>query len=207
MRLNTLNTFRAALSIVLILASARFAAAEVMVAPTLEWLADHCVELGIYRVTGVEKQPDIAESYRVTLARRTALRGEPKESIEESYYSFGSLPAGDKPLVKVGDEFLVCFQHAAADRIACQLVNLSNPQASGPQFIAVTSDFKVLKDGDAIVKFVHARLKRHPDADPVQHGDHSKDNRVELQPGMEPYDAIYAGSSCYLKVPKDLLRR
>jgi hypothetical protein len=200
--------FKLLLAAIVVLLSGRFAAAELMVAPTLEWLADHCVEIGVYRVTEVEKKLETGASYRVKFARKAALRGDPQDTVEELYYQWGSETADDRPLVKVGDEFLLCFQHLSdGDRIAEQLINLSNPQRRGPPFIAVTSEFKLLEDRKAIMRAVRDRLKRHPEGDPVQHGDYSKDNRVELDAGTEPYAAIHSGSTCYLKIPRDLLPR
>ena len=33
--------------------------AEILVAPSLEWLADHCIESGVYVVTDVSSSPDL----------------------------------------------------------------------------------------------------------------------------------------------------
>jgi hypothetical protein len=194
------------LALLLVLASTRFATAEIMVAPTLEWLADHCIELGVYRVSVVEKKSDTVERYRVKLALKQALRGAPQDTVEELYYQFEPEADSDRPIVNVGDDFLLFFQHLGdGERIASQLINLSNPQQRGPAFIAVTSDFKLLDERMAILGVVRNRLKRRPKGDPVQCGDRSKDNRIELRPEKEPYAAIYAGSTCYLNMPKDLL--
>ena len=183
-------------------------AAEIMVAPTLEWLADHCVDSGLYRVTGVQKNAEVTESYVVKFERQKSLRGEPKNTTEQSYFQFRLDARRKRQLVRVGDEFLICFQHLSdGARIAAHLINLSSPQTDGPTFIAVSSDFRILKDRQAIVDVFLNRLKRQPKGEPVMYGDHSKDNRIELSPSMEPYAALYSGSSCYLMMPKNAVSK
>ncbi|MEZ6126492.1 MAG: hypothetical protein R3C49_25500 [Planctomycetaceae bacterium] len=42
-----------------------------------EWLADHAIDSGIYRVTEVTKEEDLTCCYRVGLSIREKLRGDP----------------------------------------------------------------------------------------------------------------------------------
>ncbi|MEE8287219.1 MAG: hypothetical protein V3R72_11040 [Gammaproteobacteria bacterium] len=193
------------LTVLIVVASSRTAAAEIVVASTLEWLADHCIDSGIYRATRITKVADPTDGHRVAFARQEMLRGDPTESVNELYYRPKLRPGEDRTIVEVGDEFLICFQHyGTGEKRAVQLINLSNPQDIGASFIAVTSQVRILREGAVILKVFRNRLKDRPEGDPVEVGDHSRDNRFELAPGMEPYKAIYAGSSCYLRIPADL---
>lgn len=82
--------------------------AEIMVAPALEWLADHCIDSGGYVVSEVQTKRNDILSLRLMLKR--ALRGEPAREIEEYYYgTHRSYP--ERASAKEGDEFLICFQH------------------------------------------------------------------------------------------------
>jgi hypothetical protein len=107
--------------------------------------------------------------------------------------------------VKTGDEFLICFQHddEGLKRVV-QLINLSQPSAVGVKNIAVTSELRILMDGKWIIEVFRKRMKERPKSDPVKIDDYTKDYRFELEPNMEPYNAVYAGSACYLRIPKDL---
>ena len=58
-----------------------------------------------------------------------------------------------------------------------------------------------------ILKVFEGRLKSHPKGDPVEIGDYSKDNRFELGLHLELFWAVYGGSACYLRVPKDLVEK
>jgi hypothetical protein len=194
------------LSIVVVIAASQPAQAEIMVASSLEWLADHCIDSGVYRATSVTKEKDLTACYKVAFAIQETLRGNPAKSAEERYQRFPPPVPEDSPIVEVGDEFLICFQHHEnGDRSIVQLINLSKPQAVGVPYIAVTSDLKILKDKRKILSLFRDRLKKQAKVDPVKIGDYSKDNRFELQDDTELYKAVWAGSSCYLRIPSDLL--
>ncbi len=194
------------LSILLVIVASQSAQAEIIVESSLEWLADHCIDSGVYRATSVTKEKALTACYRVAFSIQETLRGHPKESIEHRYHSVSPPALTGSPIVEVGDEFLICFQHHEnGDRSIVQLINLSRPQAVGASCIAVTSDLKILKDKRTILSHFKDRLKRNPDGEPVKIGDDSKDNRLELDIESEIYKAVWAGSSCYLRVPSDLL--
>lgn len=194
------------LSMVVVIAASMPAQAEIVVASSLEWLADHCIDSGIYRVTSVTKEKNLAASYKVAFGLQEALRGNPAKSTEESYQRWPPSAPDDSPIVAVGDEFLICFQHYdKGDRRIVQLINLSRPQSNGAENIAVTSDFKILKDKNQILSLFRDRLKKQAKGDPIKIDDYSKDNRFELRQDTELYKAVWAGSTCYLKIPSDLL--
>jgi hypothetical protein len=99
----------------LFVAAAQSAHAEIAVAPTLEWLADHCIDSGVYQVTEATKLKDLTACYKVAFTLDEALRGDPAQSVEERY-----------AFVEVGDRFLICFQHYEnGERRVVQLINLS----------------------------------------------------------------------------------
>lgn len=197
----------AALIGVAVVASAAASRAEIMVAPTLEWLADHCIDSGVYRVARVDKKPNLNRVYEITLQRSKPLRGKPTSQVRETYSA--QTPPREKrkrPAVRVGDEFLVCFQHyEKGQRRVVQLINLSNPQKRGYNTIAVTSKLELLRDGKRIRRLFEQRLKSHPKGDPVLIHDYSKDNRFELDFDSDVYQAIYSGSSCFVRIPSDLV--
>lgn len=194
------------LSIVVVIAAAQPAQAEIVVASSLEWLADHCIDSGVYRATSVTKENDLTACYKVAFTIQGTLRGNPARSAEARYQCFPPPIPEDSPIVRVGDEFLICFQHHEnGDRSIVQMINLSKPQAVGAEYIAVTSDLKILKDKRKILSVFRDRLKKQAKVDPVKFGDHSRDNRFELQADTEVYKAVWAGSSCYLRIPSDLL--
>jgi hypothetical protein len=180
--------------------------AEIAVAPTLEWLADHCIDSGVYQVTEATKLKDLTASYKVAFTLDEALRGDPAKSVEERYGRFPFPAPEDPPFVEVGDRFLICFQHyESGERRVVQLINLFKPSTASARQIAVTSDVKILTDGNKIVDVFRDRLKKRPKGDPAMMGDRSKDSRYELRPDMAPYEGIYAGSKCYLNIPVDLM--
>lgn len=194
------------LTVIVATAASQPAQAEITVASSLEWLADHCIDSGVYRVTTVIKEKDLTASYKVAFAIQETMRGNPKESTEERYQRFPPPVPEDSPIVEVGDEFLICFQHHEnGERSVVQLINLSKPQTVGVPYIAVSSDLKILKDKRKILSLFRSRLKKQAEVDPVKIGDYSKDNRFELQDDTELYKAVWAGSNCYLRIPTDLL--
>jgi hypothetical protein len=119
--------------------------AEIRVAATLEWLADHCRESGIYKVQSVEKKEHVTGSYKLSFALERELRGRPARTTSAAYYP-GKHVHADRPSVQVGDEFLICFQHDVMNEVRpVQLINLTNPALSFPKFIAVSSRLELLR--------------------------------------------------------------
>ncbi len=194
------------LSIIVVIVASCPAQSEIMVASSLEWLADHCIDSGVYRVTSVTKEKELIACYKVAFAIQETLRGSPAKSAEERYQRFPPPVPEDSPIVEAGDEFLICFQHYEnGDKRIVQLINLSKPQAIGASYIAVASDLKILKDKAKILSLFRDRLKKVEKGDPVKIDDYSKDNRFELHDDTELYKAVWAGSACYLRIPSDLL--
>ena len=182
------------------------AQAEILVAPSLEWLADHCVESGVYVVTGV-KEKEGKKSVELSLTLKKAFRGQPAKEIQQDYYKV-RLSDPQRALVKKGDEFLVCFQHyTTGEKRVVQTVNLDRPQTAGYSLIAASCELKLLKNKKEILKVFEDRLKAHPEGAPVEVSDYSKDNRFELEGHTELFSAVFGGSSCYLRVPKDLVEK
>lgn len=180
------------------------AQAEIMVAPSLEWLADHCIESGVYVATGVKAKAG-QHSVVLSLTLKKAFRGKPAKAMQQDYNKI-RLSDPERALAKQGDEFLVCLQHyTTGEKRVVQTINLDHPQSAGFSAIAATCQLKLLKSKKEILKVFEGRLKSHPKGDPVEISDYSKDNRFELQGGTELYSAIYGGSSCYLRVPQDLV--
>ena len=181
--------------------------AEISVTPTLEWLADHCIESGVFVAATVNEEPG-TRTYRLKLCRKETLRGQPEKLIRFDYSDHRA--KGDRmPVVKNGDRFLVCLQHYTnGEKRVVHAINLTRPQVAGSEVIAVTADVQLLKDGDQILKVFQKRIKTHPKHHPVEISDYSKDNRYELD---LPWDhelmrAVYAGSSCLLRLPHDLAK-
>ncbi len=193
-------------SIAVIIAVSQPVQAEIIVVSSLEWLADHCIDSGVYRATSVTKVEDLTACYKVAFEIQETLRGNTAKSVEERYHRSPPPVPEDSPIIEVGDEFLICFQHGEnGDKRIVQLINLSKPQAVGVSYIAVTSDLKILKDKKTILSHFRDRLKEKPKVDPVKIDDYSKDNRFELQDNTELYKAVWAGSTCYLRMPSDML--
>ncbi|MDH3585041.1 MAG: hypothetical protein OER86_12585, partial [Phycisphaerae bacterium] len=170
---------------------------ELLVAPSLQWLADHCVDSGVYVVTAMNKAKQ-GSGTELTLALKTRLRGNPVARAHQYYYRL-RLSDPKRPLVKAGDEFLLCFQHySTGEKRAIQTINLDHPQAAGYALIAATCNLELLTKKADILKVFQARLRSHPKADPVEISDYSKDNRFELGSHTPLYAAVYGGSTCYL---------
>ncbi len=181
------------------------ARAEIMVAATLEWLADHCRESGIYKVQSVEKKEHLTNSYDVSFVQERELRGRPPQTTADSYGPSKYVHV-DRPSVRVGDEFLICFQHHSRTEVRpVQLINLTNPGLSFGKFIAVSSRLELLRRKEDILAVVFFRFRSHRQGKPVEIDDYSQDNRVELESGTEVFSAVYGGSTCYVRVPEDLL--
>lgn len=182
------------------------ARAEILVAPSLEWLADHCVESGVYMVSGV-KEKDGKNRAGLSLTLKKGLRGQPDKELQQDYYTV-RLSDPERPFVKKGDEFLVCFQHyTTGEKRAVQTINLDNPQTAGFSLVAASCELKLLKTKKDILRVYEDRLKSHPEGEPVEISDYTKDNRFELRGHAELFSAVYGGSSCYLRVPRDLVEK
>jgi hypothetical protein len=85
------------------------------------------------------------------------------------------------------------------------LINLTNPALSSPKFIAVSSRLELLRRKADILDVLFWRFRSHRQGKPVEISDYSQDNRIELRPGTEVFSAVYGGSACYVRVPKDRL--
>ena len=110
------------------------AQAEIIVVPSLEWLADHCIDSGIYVVTKV-KEEDGKNSVKLHMTLKRGLRGTPTKETEQGYYK-RRLSEPNRALVKKGDEFLICFQHyTTGEKRAIQTINLDHPQTAGYSLI------------------------------------------------------------------------
>jgi hypothetical protein len=192
--------------LVAVLSLSGTAQAEIVVAASLEWLADHCVDSGVYIVSAV-RENQAKDGVELSLTLKRALRGTPARQTKQGYYKT-QLSDEKRALVQKGDTFLICFQHhSTGEKRAVQTVNLDNPQVAGHSLIAVSRELKLLTSKKEILKVFEDRLAKHPKVDPVEIGDHSKDNRFEVRPPTEVFRAIWGGSSCYLKVPQDLLAK
>ena len=120
------------------------AQAEISVAPSLEWLADHCIDSGIYVVTKV-KEEDAKNSVKLHMTLKRGLRGTPTKETEQGYYKV-RLSEPNRALVKKGDEFLICFQHYhTGEKRAIQTINLDHPQVAGSPVIAASCELKLLR--------------------------------------------------------------
>lgn len=197
---------RCALVIFAVFGLCPMAQTEIIVAPSLEWLADHCIDSGVYVVTNVAEKEG-KSSVELSLTLKNGLRGQPTKQMQQGYYKV-RLSAPKRPLVQKGDEFLICFQHyTTGEKRVVQTINLDNPQTAGFSVIAASCNLSVLKTKNDILKVFEERLKSHPKADPVEISDYSRDNRVALACPTELFSAVYAGSSCYLRVPDDLVEK
>lgn len=196
---------QAAVLVLVILGHSSQAQAEVLVAPSLEWLADHCIDSGIYVVDGVKKSAQ-KNGLELTLSLKDqGLRGKPVQQLIHKYYAV-RLGDPERDLVKKGDEFLLCFQHYAnGEKRVVQTINLDHPQKAGFSVIAASCQLRLLKSKKAILAVFEGRLKSHPQGDPVEISDYSKDNRFELEGHVELFPAVWGGSSCFLRVPGDLV--
>ena len=185
---------RALATVVALLIVLPSANAEIMVAPTLDWIADHCPDSGLYKVVSVNPKTQ-AVSYKL----HKVLRGDPPKTLEHV--------VGSKGVPKPADDFLVAFQRYedGTTRRPLQVINLTKPATRGFSSVAITSRLDVLTDKKSILKTFRARLKRKPKVDPVLVGDYSKD-RFELDYNTPAHSAIYGGSSCYLLIPADLVK-
>lgn len=180
--------------------------AETSVVPSLEWLADHCIDSGIYTVSAIEKK-DGENSYGLSLMLKRNLRGNPIKQMVQDYCKI-RLQDQKRDLVQKGDEFLICFQHHdTGEKGTLQTINMDYPQIAGFSYIAVSCELKLLKSKKDILKVFEGRLTSHPKGDPVEISDFSKDNRFELSSYPEIFSAIYGGSDCYIRVPKDFAKK
>ena len=178
---------------------------EISVTASLEWLADNCIDSAVYTVTDIVEKKKLQNGYTVSLKLKESFRGQPSEIIKVTYYKVGK---EKHPIVEKNDEFLVCFQHNRnGNKQPVQIINLDKPQQGGYKFIAVSTDLKLMKKKENILKIFKDRIKKNPKRDPVLISDYSKDNRYELIPFTKVWRAIYGGSSCYIRVPKDLIEK
>jgi hypothetical protein len=163
--------------------------------------------VGVYEAREVEKVERLNHCHKVSFVLKRGLRGKPPRTVTDSYYP-GKHVHKDVAGVRMSDEFLICFQHYSTGKVRpVQLINLTNPGLSFPTFIAVSCDLKLLRSGRDVLKVFEGRLRLRPKGDPVEISDYSKDNRFELDPHTEPFSAVWGGSTCYVRVPKDLVGR
>lgn len=197
-----------AIILFLLIFQSHFSYAEIAVTSSIEWLADHCIDSGLYQVHKLATKEGLINGYTCYFKLSKKHRGNPPESVSEKYYRTLNSEPIKYPIVKEGDEFLIFWQHyIEGDRRIVHMINISNPALSCSRFIAVNSKLKLLKNKEEILRTFEARLKEKSIADPVLVGDYSKDNRVKIPYDIELFKAVFSGSSCYIRIPLDLINK
>lgn len=177
-----------------LLAAAPVARAEINVGQSLDWLVVSRSAVVIAAGGRVEK----------------VLKGSPPEGMFEP-----GLPPADakRSLVFVNAKGKVDYR-----------IDLDRPATSGLACIAFTTDFEILKTGDAVIARTHARLTKmqaaaqaakaegkEPPAPPEGAANVFAQQRgflrLEVPPDAPAFSALWAGSSCYLIVPADAEQR
>jgi hypothetical protein len=194
-------------SLILLLFAASDSLGEVWGAYTLEWLADHCHDSGIYSVKGTEEEKrEHSKGYNITLKLSRKFRGEPPPEVLHGYYAIKWVKTS-LPSVREGDEFLVCIQRDETGS-ACpiQLINLTNPGLYFPSIVAISCDLRLLRNREDILKVFEDRLSSHPDTTPEIYGERLRGMSIEVDYGAEIHKAIWGGSDCYVEVPDDCIQ-
>jgi len=190
------------LFLALLVTGSTTALGEINVGLTLESLADTCPYIGIYSLASVSYSSPYLPHVEASLVKK--LRGEPPEKVTFSYASLAGLPKVTKP--EKGDRFMVFFRNAAAKDIRMEeVIGLTKIVRGGQLSLAVEPDFSVVSSGAAIQKIVTDRIASKP-VQPLRWREYPDNRfRLEVPHGTPAYGALFAGSSCFLIVPDDLL--
>ena len=201
-----MRVLRALAVVVLIAVWCGTARAEIVAAPTLEWLADTCPHIGVCssaKITWSESDRIPVATIRGRWTRQ--LRGTfPDEfTIDHPVRDAASPPA--KTYAQDGDEFLIFARVTSKGEVVqVHAINLSRPMTRTIRQTAFRPDFTVLTDASAILSVVESRIRRHP---PRFHewGVVPKQAWMDVPDSSAAWDALFRRSSCYLIVPDDLV--
>jgi hypothetical protein len=182
------------------------ARAEEVAGFTLEWLADTCPYIGVYRVQSTSPiDSDPSHYLHIVSSLTGALRGEPPKDFAFEYPGPG--PGCNEGQVDpaVGDRFLIFLRDAGPKDIRWeQIISLARPAKHCYPYVALRPDFTLLTDGKQIERIVRDRIAKRP-LKAMGWREYPRDlSSVEIPPGTPADEAINAGSRCYLIVPDDL---
>ncbi|MEK7953798.1 hypothetical protein [Luteolibacter soli] len=176
---------------------------EVMVGPSLEWLADTSASVGIYRVTQTRKESD--SSFQLSFSLDESLKATPPQSASSPYWL--GLPKDPQPSsVAEEDRFLIFFKSDEKDeaRIA-HLINLSTPKSRSLMSVAINCKFEVLAEQAAILAVVRGRIKSRPTTTSTKWREYPASRfDVEVPKASPAFIVLWYGSDCYLLLPEDL---
>ena len=171
--------------------------AEVTGTASLEWLADKSVNVGIYQVAQTRRES--ASTFSLSFRLAETLKGTPSQSRTSK--------DSEPPNVDIGDRFLIFFLKFDDDEEAAayHVINLSSPPSEGLKSLAINCKFEVLTEGAAILATVRGRLRSHPAAALTSRREYITSLSVEVPYGSPAHKILYRGSSCFLRVPEDLI--
>lgn len=174
-----------------------------MVGASLEWLADTSPGIGVYQVTGQNKES--APAFQLSFRLEKTLKGTPPENSDSSYWMRLSKESPE-PIIANGSRFLIFFKPDEKDtpRVA-HLINLAAPQLGGMESVAINSKFEVMTDPAKILALVQKRIESHPKALSARWHEYPASRfDVEVPTGSPAHAILWGGSTCYLLLPEDL---
>ena len=184
------------------------ARAEVTVGESLDWLVLSRPHVAVAEVVHVTDEGPDRQGYTQRIARlrrAEVLKGEPPEQASRKEHVGKPGEAGGPAK---GAAFLLFFDDQKQISYA---INLDSPTTRW-QGAAFTTDFRVLGDRAAIMAVVNKRLKQLKDDPPKEKPQAEAPNvftpqgqflRLDVPHGTPAYQALFAGSSCFLIVPAD----
>jgi len=186
--------------------AASAARAEDVAGLTLEWLADTCPYIGVYRVESASPiDADPSHYLHIVSSLTDALRGEPPKDFAFEYPGAGTTSNPGTADPAVGHRFLTFLRDAAPKDIRWeQIISLTTPAKQGYAYVALRPDFTLLSDGKQIERIVRDRIAKKPLKAMAWREYPGRLSTVEIPPGTPAYEAIDLGSACYLIVPDDL---
>ena len=170
---------------------------------SLEWLADHAVSIGIYKIAEIGVKTERDATLRLTIDR--AIKGSPPKEAKSDFL-VGYKQTTTRVELKSGQRFLLFLDRSASGTVeVVHLINLEKPDSGGLESLAITAQFEALTQEARILSVVQARVSK-PGRDGRVKGVESPPNqfRVEVPTESTAFKRMYHGSSCFLYVPSDL---
>lgn len=166
------------------------ARAGIIVRESLDWLTLSCPHIAVGEVTTTrdekhEKALWMNESVEIIVTE--VLKGfPPKRAVFSRHIPVNTSPRKSK------DEFLLFFKK---DGIEIHAVAALTTQPLSSLEAAITKDFKVLREKNAILGIIRDRLKHGPMI--------SRSFRREVPENTEAFKSLWSGSACFIVVPAD----
>lgn len=208
-----INRYSQAGAVLILFLFAIPARAEITVASSVEWLTYSSDVIAVGKIVDVKphKGPGAVVYDDCTLGVTELIKS--PAARNEIVFTFRRFERDQSAVAwqRDGSELLVflsLYKDQAGDEHfdgalvpTSQQFPLSLIKLAAPGKYVIDISFKVLKDRGAVLRATHAALRMVKDYLEAGGAKSIKRHYLEVRPGVEAHESLYAGSSCYLYVP------